>query len=163
MDNDPGVGRDFQLSPSITHSQTFDESTQGSEPIAEDIALATMSRRMSTLNVPLYQMLPLTGIDDSPLARSYTSYRDEARHMLANGVSTHELFGSSKIRVDLLFRSRSDSDPHSICNWATELCAALSPDFDTRWTLASILMLARFMRVRLFPFPILGATLECTT
>ena len=111
-------------------------------------AVDTISQKMSALNVPLYQIFPLSGIDDSPLARSYTSYRDEARSMLARGISSHELLGEWCIRVDLLFRPRRPSDPHSVCNWAAELNAAFRNDFKMPWILANVMMLARFIRVR---------------
>ena len=147
-DNDPQTGEDFQLSQS---SDQEDLSGAASEErgkrTSKRHAVDALSQKMTSLNVPLYQILPLTGIDDSPLARSYTSYRDEARSMLASGISSRELLGDWHTRVDLVFRPRRPSDAHSVCNWAAELSAAFRDDFTMPWVLAHVMMMARFIRV----------------
>ena len=147
LQNDP-IGSSFDL-----RHFSIPSSTQPPVPQSDlepgEYTEGAWEDRLAKLNLPLYQVLPLTGIDDSPLARSYTSYRDEARSMLLKGVPSSQLFGINSLEVNLLFRPRKPSDQHSVCNWASELCGAFRPELDFPWIMAWTMLLSRFMRVRL--------------
>ncbi|KAG9770177.1 putative AP-1 adaptor complex subunit MU, partial [Aureobasidium melanogenum] len=69
--------------------------------------------------------LPQIELDDEPMACAIVSYLDLARSMLSEGASVHEVFGPRRPMVDLLFRSRRETDPHSVCYFACELTSGL--------------------------------------
>jgi len=151
IDNDPQAGEDFQLSPALPDTQLGYLSIPKRSTPEEEKFNPLFDTRMSNLNLPLYQLLPLTGIDDSPLSRSYTSYRDEARSMILHGVPIQQVFATSRVEVNLLFRPRNATDAHSVCNWASELCVAFRRDLPMPWIMGCVLMLSRLMRWLLLP------------
>lgn len=59
------------------------------------------------------------------MACAITSFIDLARTMLSQSAPIQEVFGPERAAVDLLFRPRRSSDPHSVCHFAAELCAGV--------------------------------------
>lgn len=69
--------------------------------------------------------LPQVELNGHPMACAIISYMDLARTMLTQGKPIQEIFGPERAVVDLLFRKRRPSDPHSVCHFAAELCAGI--------------------------------------
>ncbi|KAL2424300.1 hypothetical protein ABEF95_008381 [Exophiala dermatitidis] len=97
-----------------TYSQTYESFL--SQHRVSDSSNRHMARHIS---------LPQIELDDEPMACAIVSYLDLARSMLSEGASVHEVFGPRRPMVDLLFRSRRETDPHSVCYFACELTSGL--------------------------------------
>ncbi|EXJ93498.1 hypothetical protein A1O1_01890 [Capronia coronata CBS 617.96] len=70
-------------------------------------------------------LLPRIEIDDDPMACAILSYLDLARSMLSRGIPIQEIFGPERPIVDLLFRTRNESDAHSVCHFVCELTSGI--------------------------------------
>lgn len=80
------------------------------------------------------------------MATAYTSFREWACKSLDSGVPRELIFGSETVEVDLFFRSRETTDPHTVSTWASEYFRALT-NIEIFGCLAGIFNFDRFMRV----------------
>jgi hypothetical protein len=103
-------------------------------------------QQLCHFRIPIHLIQSLITYDDSALARVYTDYRDAARHMLASGVPNSEVVGPDFTAVDLFFRDRVASDPHTASFWACELCKTFG-DAPVFVQLAGMYLLTYLMRV----------------
>ncbi|KAK5229744.1 hypothetical protein LTR72_001276 [Exophiala xenobiotica] len=104
------------------------------------------ARQMANFKLPEHQVLPLLSQEEqSPMATAYTSFREWASKQLNSGVPKELIFGSEKVEVDLFFRSRETTDPHTVSTWASEYFRALT-NIDVFVCLAGIFNYDRFMR-----------------
>ncbi len=90
--------------------------------------------------------LPLPERDERPMASAITSYVELARSMLTRGTPVPEILGPDPPSVDLVFRPRSNHDPHSVCHFAAELTAGIK-DMDMATKLGVTVMFAYLIRV----------------
>lgn len=103
-------------------------------------------RQLCHFRIPIHLIQSLITFDDSALGRVYTDYRDAARHMLASGVPNLEVSGPDFTAIDLFFRDRVPSDPHTASFWACELCKTFG-DASVFVQLAGMYLLTYLMRV----------------
>ena len=104
-------------------------------------------QQLCHFRIPIHLIQSLITFEDSALARVYTDYRDAARHMLARGVPKEEVSGPNFTAIDLFFRDRRPSDPHTASFWACELCKSFG-DAPIFVQLAGMYLLTYLMRVR---------------
>lgn len=104
--------------------------------------------------------LPQIELDDEPMACAIVSYLDLARSMLSEGASVHEVFGPRRPMVDLLFRSRRETDPHSVCYFACELTSGLE-GMEPAARLGLTFMFISLIRVSLTKFSWLRVLFLC--
>ena len=96
--------------------------------------------------IPIHFVQSSVVVEDSPLSRVYTDYRDAARQLLAGGAPLSEVMGSSDfVNVELYFRGRQD-DPFSANFWACEALKSFN-EFDHVVKLGQIVLLTHLMRV----------------
>jgi hypothetical protein len=103
-------------------------------------------QQLCHFRIPIHLIQSLITFDDSALGRVYTDYRDAARHMLASGVPNLEVSGPDFTAIDLFFRDRVPSDPHTASFWACELCKTFG-DAPVFVQLAGMYLLTYLMRV----------------
>ncbi|KAI1626765.1 hypothetical protein EDD37DRAFT_228482 [Exophiala viscosa] len=109
------------------------------------------AQQMDNFRLPEHYVQPLLSYEgESPMATAYISSRDSARQRLLSGESQDSIFGTEKVEVDLFFRAREVSDPHTPSTWASEYFRALH-DIDTFVCLAGIFNFDRFMRWTIAP------------
>jgi hypothetical protein len=100
----------------------------------------------SSTTTPLYLIQPRLVLEDSPLSRVYTGFRDAARYMIATGTPAMDITNGKDVVVDMFFRERRPSDAFTCASWASELCRSFG-DADEIPRLASVFLLTRLMRV----------------
>lgn len=100
----------------------------------------------SFATIPLHLIQPRIVIEDSPLSKVYTGFRDAARQMIATGTPAADIVNSTDVALDLFFRERELFDAFTCASWACELCRSFG-DVDDTVRLASIFLLTRLMRV----------------
>lgn len=100
-------------------------------------------QQLCSFRLPIHLIQSMITSDNSALARVYTDYRDSARRLLANGLLDPE---PEFTAVDLFFRDRRSSDPHTASFWASELCKTFG-DFPVEMQLAGLYLLTYLMRV----------------
>ena len=109
------------------------------------------AQQLSYFQLPVHLRQSLVIIDNSPLARVYTDYRDAARQMLANGTPSEEVLGPDFTEVDLFFRKRRPSDFHTASTWACELSKTFIGLESIYVQLAGIFLLKSLMRWTVAP------------
>lgn len=96
--------------------------------------------------IPIYFVQSSVVIEDSPLSRVYTDYRDAARQLIAGGAPLEDIMGSPDyIDVDLYFRTRQN-DNFSANFWACEALKSFN-EFDHLVKLGSVALITHLMRV----------------
>ncbi|MCJ1311194.1 hypothetical protein MMC25_004865 [Agyrium rufum] len=100
--------------------------------------------------IPLYLIQPRVQIENSPLSRVYTDFRDAARLLIQDGKPVSEILGPPYVEVSLYFRDRTASDPYSANTWACEIMKSFGC-FDQWFHLGSIVLLTKFMRWLIYP------------
>lgn len=130
---------------SITSSAVCSSRTEHS-PLAEYTFNAPKEAAWTGRPVGHYMAVPQIELNGHPMACAITSYMDLARTMLTQGKSIQEIFGPERAVVDLLFRKRRQSDSHSVCNFAAELCAGIK-DLDMSAKLGMTFMYTYLLRV----------------
>ncbi|KAK6383849.1 hypothetical protein LTS17_003141 [Exophiala oligosperma] len=104
------------------------------------------AQQMRTFRCPEYEVRPLLfEAEASPMATAYTSFRDWACRQIESGEPKENILGPERIEIDLLFRAREPSDPHTVSTWACEYFRALQ-GIDVFVCLAGIFNFDRFMR-----------------
>lgn len=93
-------------------------------------------------------MKPIELEDSCSFSSVYTNFRGAARDMLAAGTPVPAVIGPDFVVVDLCFRDRKPTDPHTICSWASEVCKSFG-EFDIFVLLAHVFFLSAYMRVSL--------------
>lgn len=91
--------------------------TNGYSPRIQDQQILHMSK-------PVWECVPLISDEASTndvFSRSCISFRDLAREQIANGASAELILSLDGIEMDLLFRDRTPTDPHTVSTWACEL------------------------------------------
>ena len=101
-------------------------------------------RQLSSFQLPVYLIQSLITVDNSALAKVFTDFRDASRELLLTGEQATE---PNFTAVDLFFRDRVPSDPHTASSWASELCKTFG-EFPVSVQLASLYLLTYLMRVR---------------
>lgn len=99
---------------------------------------------------PLYTVQPVVAMENSPLSRVITDYRDAARAAIESSTAPIDILGPDGIEVDLFFRDRRPEDNFNVCNWAAELSRSFE-DWDIYVRLAGCLSLTYVMRWLLIP------------
>jgi len=94
--------------------------------------------------------IPQVELNGHPMACAMISYMDLARTMLTQGKPIQEIFGPGRAVVDLLFRKRRQSDPHSVCHFAAELCAGIK-DMEMSAKLGMTFMYIYLLRWMILP------------
>jgi hypothetical protein len=100
----------------------------------------------SSATIPVYLVQSRLIIEDSPLNKVSTGFRDAARHMIATGTPALEIVHGSDVVVDLFFRERWPTDSFTCSSWACELCRSFE-EVDDFVRIASVFLLTRLMRV----------------
>ena len=107
------------------------------------------SQQMLNYRIPIHLVQPVVVVEDSPLSRVYTDYRDAARQLIASGAPLAEIVGPQDyVNVDLFYRDRRPTDPFSANFWACETCKTFD-EFDDPVKLGAVALLTYFMRVRI--------------
>ena len=70
---------------------------------------------------PLYHVQTATALENSPLSRVVTDYRDAARKAIAQGMSAIDILGHDGIAIELFLRDRTSDDEFTVSNWASEV------------------------------------------
>ena len=126
----------------------------GNLPFSSSIASAgysesIQSQQMLNYRLPIHLVQPIVVIEDSPLSRVYTDYRDAARQLIASGAPLVDILGPQDyVNVDLYFRERQPNDPFSANFWACETFKTFD-EFDGVVKLGVVALLTPFMRVSL--------------
>ncbi|KAK5072833.1 hypothetical protein LTR64_000757 [Lithohypha guttulata] len=105
---------------------------------------------------PVWQIVPLWKMDESPLGRAYTDFHELAK---ANPSSTDVSQQSDLIEATLLFRKRRPTDEFNADNWASEFHSTFVDPVTYTLNIAGTYMLARLMRWLLNPTPTTYAAL----
>jgi hypothetical protein len=100
----------------------------------------------SSATIPVYLIQSRLIIEDSPLNKVSTGFRDAARHMIATGTPEIEIVNGTDVVVDLFFRERWLTDGFTCSSWACELCRSFG-EVDNFVRLACVFLLTRLMRV----------------
>jgi hypothetical protein len=100
--------------------------------------------------VPIHFVQSSVVLEDSPLSRVYTDFRDAARQLIAGGTPLTNILGSADYtNVDLFFRDRQSQDPFSASFWACEMLKSFE-EMDDLVKLGTVALLTPFMRVCIF-------------
>jgi hypothetical protein len=132
--------------PSPGYVEVFGNLPMSSAVMTNGYPRKVQIQQLCHFRIPIYLIQSLITFDDSALGRVYTDYRDAARHMLANGVPNSEVSGPDFTAIDLFFRDRVPSDPHTASFWACELCKTFG-DTPIFVQLAGMYLLTYLMRV----------------
>lgn len=132
--------------PSPGYVEVFGNLPMSSAVMTNGYSRRVQIQQLCHFHIPIHLIQSLITFDDSALARVFTDYRDAARHMLANGVADSEVSGPDFTAIDLFFRARVPSDPHTASFWACELCMTFG-DAPTLVQLAGMYLLTYLMRV----------------
>ena len=138
--------RQHQFYPSPGYVEVFGNLPMSSAIMANGYPRKVQIQQLCHLRIPIHLIQSFITYDDSALARVYTDYRDAARHMLASGVPNSEVSGPDFTAIDLFFRDRVPSDPHTASFWACELCKTFG-DAPIFVQLAGMYLLTYLMRV----------------
>ena len=84
------------------------------------------------------------------LSQAMLSFREAAGSQIAGGIPSTLVLSMSGITVDLLFRDRIASDPHTVSTWGCELAKSYNT-LDRALKLALIYFAASFMRWLILP------------
>jgi hypothetical protein len=138
--------RQRQRYPSPGYVEFFGNLPMSSAVMTNGYPQTVQIQQLCHFRIPVHLIQSLITIDDSSLARVFTDYRNAARHMLANGVPDLEVSGPNFTAIDLFFRARVPTDPHTASFWACELCMTFgeTPMFVQ---LANMYLLTYLMRV----------------
>ena len=110
------------------------------------------TQQLSYFRLPVHLIQSLVIIENSPLARVYTDYRDAARQMLAEGTPSIEVTGPNFTEVDLFFRDREPRDFYTASTWASELSKAFGSDGVSIYVqLAGLYLLTNLMKWTIAP------------
>lgn len=134
--------------PSLGYVEVFGNLPMSSAIMTNGYPRNVQIQQLCHFRIPIYLIQSLITFDDSALARVFTDYRDAARHMLASGVPNLEVSGPDFTAIDLFFRDRLPSDPHTASFWACEVCKTFG-DASIFVQLASMYLLTYLMRVRI--------------
>jgi hypothetical protein len=132
--------------PSPGYVEVFGNLPMSSAIMTNGYPRKVQIQQLCHFRIPIHLIQSLITFDDSALARVYTDYRDAARHMLASGVPNSEVSGPDFTAIDLFFRDRVPSDPHTASFWACELCKTFG-DAPIFVQLAGMYLLTYLMRV----------------
>jgi hypothetical protein len=132
--------------PSPGYVEVFGNLPMSSAIMTNGYPRKVQIQQLCHFRIPIHLIQSLITYDDSALARVYTDYRDAARHMLARGVPNSEVSGPDFTAIDLFFRDRVPSDPHTASFWACELCKTFG-DAPIFVQLAGMYLLTYLMRV----------------
>lgn len=132
--------------PSPGYVEVFGNLSMSSAVMANGYPRKVQVQQLCHFRIPIHLIQSLVTFDNSALARVYTDYRDAARHMLASGVPDSEVSGPDFTAIDLFFRDRVPSDPHTASFWACELCKTFG-DAPIFVQLAAMYLLTYLMRV----------------
>jgi hypothetical protein len=100
----------------------------------------------SSTTILLYLIQPRVVLEDSPLSRVYTCFRDATRHMIASGTPAIDIPNGKDVVVDMFFQERRPSDAFTCASLACKLCRNFE-DADEIPRLASVFLLTRLLRV----------------
>lgn len=100
----------------------------------------------SAATVPAYLIQSRLVLEDSPLSKVFTGFRDAARQMIATGTPALDIIEGNDVVVDLLFRERTPIDDFTCSSWACELCRSFGEVHDFV-RIGWVFLLARLMRV----------------
>ena len=139
--------------PTPGYVEVFGNLPMSSAIMANGYPRKVQIQQLCHFRIPIHLVQSLIMFDDSALARVYTDYRDAARHMLASGVPNEEVSGPNFTAIDLFFRDRIPSDPHTASFWACELCKSFG-DAPIFVQLAAMYLLTYLMRVCNPSFPL---------
>jgi hypothetical protein len=134
--------------PTPGYVEVFGNLPMSSAIMANGYPRKVQIQQLCHFRIPIHLIQSLITYDDYALARVYTDYRDAARHMLASGVPNEEVSGPDFTAIDLFFRDRVPSDPHTASFWACELCKTFR-DAPIFVQLAGMYLLTYLMRVML--------------
>jgi len=132
--------------PTPGYVEVFGNLPMSSAIMANGYPRKVQIQQLCHFRIPIHLIQSLITFDNSALARVYTDYRDAARHMLASGVPNEEVSGPDFTAIDLFFRDRVPSDPHTASFWACELCKSFG-DAPIFVQLAGMYLLTYLMRV----------------
>ena len=132
--------------PTPGYVEVFGNLPMSSAIMANGYPRKVQIQQLCHFRIPIHLIQSLITFDNSALARVYTDYRDAARHMLASGVPNEEVSGPDFTAIDLFFRDRVPSDPHTASFWACELCKTFG-DAPIFVQLAGMYLLTYLMRV----------------
>ncbi|KAJ9625440.1 hypothetical protein H2204_010302 [Knufia peltigerae] len=97
-----------------------------------DMSPSVHSRRHRWTDIPPSVSWPASSMalprlepNARPMAKAITDYLKLARNLLSQGCPVDDILGPERPYVDLLFRRRRQSDSHSACHFAAELCTML--------------------------------------
>ena len=109
-------------------------------------ALSDTLQSQQSHRIPIHFVQSSVVVEDSPLSRVYTDYRDAARQLIAGGTPLSHVIGDLDfINVELYFRSRRN-DPFSANFWACEALKSFN-EFDHLIKLGFVALLTHLMRV----------------
>lgn len=132
--------------PSPGYVEVFGNLALSSAIMTNGYPRMVQTQQLCHFRIPIHLIQSLITFDDSALGRVYTDYRDTARDMLASGVPNSEVSGPDFTAIDLFFRDRVPSDPHTASFWACELCKTFG-DAPVFVQLAGMYLLTYLMRV----------------
>lgn len=131
--------------PSVTSSAVYSSRAEHS-PLTEHPFHVQKDQAWASRPFGHHLRVPQIELNSQPMACAITSFMDLARNMLSQGTPIQEIFGPERAVVDLLFRQRSPSDPHSVCHFAAEMCAGVK-EIDMPAKLGMTFMYIYLMRV----------------
>lgn len=106
----------------------------------------------SSATIPVYLVQSRLVLEDSPLSKVFTGFRDAARQMIATGTPALDIVNGSDAVVDLFFRERWPSDAFTCSSWACELCRSFG-EIDDIVRVGCVFLLTRLMRWMICPTP----------
>jgi hypothetical protein len=102
----------------------------------------------SSTTIPVHLIQSRLVVENSPLSKVFTGFRDAARHMVATGTPGLDIINGTHVVVDLLFRERQPIDAFTCFSWASELCRSFG-EVNDFVRIGCVFLLTRLMRVSL--------------
>jgi len=106
----------------------------------------------SSATIPMFLIQSRLAVEDSPLSKVFTGFRDAARQMVATGTPALDIVNRTDVVVDLFFRDRWPTDGFTCSSWACELCRTFG-DLDDFVRVGCVFLLTRLMRWMICPTP----------
>lgn len=104
-------------------------------------------------SIPDHFIFPIVDIDESPLGRAITDFRQLGARLIARGTPLCQVADQGLIDVTLFFRERLPEDPVNASTWASEMLRAFRGTFSDRLLLACAVCVGSLMRWFLAPTP----------
>jgi hypothetical protein len=100
----------------------------------------------SAATLPVYLVQSRLNLENSPLSKVFTGFRDAARQMVATGTPVADIIEGTDVVIDLLLRDRRTTDGFTCSSWSCELWRTFG-DLDDLARVGCVFLLARLMRV----------------